>query len=165
MRGVEALESVGIRRAESRDRAALAAVLASCGFDAGDRATELPGLLESEAHFVYLAEDESPFGFVAAGRHEGGLLEPTAGEILGLYLATSHQGFGMGRKLLVRGLSVLKRRGFESAFAWLPADSERAITVFEEVSFERSPGLVREINVAGTARTEYGYRIGLEAFF
>lgn len=159
-----ALASVGIRRATHADYPALVLVQQAVAPTAPQR--DWAGLGQGQ-HFIYLAEDKAPFGFVCAGAP---LLEPGiegeegAGEIIGWYLAPAYQGHGMGKKLLVRGLSVLKRRAFETAVIWLPDDAWRARLVIEQLAFA-SADMTRTTNQDGISVTEQGYRLSLDAYF
>lgn len=161
---MDALEGVAIRRAAAADVAGLGAVIDAAGPRGNWRHGDLVRLLGSPAHFAYLAEDEAIFGFVLAGPAASPMAEST-GEIIGLYLRTSHQGFGMGRKLLVRGLSVLKRRGFETAFAWLPGD-DRVRAVFQDLGFDPAAGYSRVLNAPDSSSVdEQGFQLPLDAYF
>ncbi len=159
------LESVAIRRGEPADRDALAALIAANGAGGRHRTEELAHLLSSREHFIYLAETEAPFGFVGAGPADEAITGPGAGELVALYLHPQFHGQGMGKKLLVRGLSVLKRRGFERSFAFVPAASVSAVSVFRAIGFEPMDGVEREINEGASTVRECGYSISLEDFF
>lgn len=162
---MDKLESVAIRRGDSSDQSALAAIVQGAGATFEHRLDALPRLLSARDHFVYLAETESPFGFVGAGPCDPDLSGPETGEIISIFLLPECQGQGMGKKLLVRGLSVLKRRGFTDAFAWVPAASARAIATFEAIGFERDQRVQRELNSDGATVVEQGYRVELAEFF
>lgn len=159
------LESVAIRRGEPADRDALAAVVAANGDSVRQRIDDLNTLLSSREHFIYLAETDAPFGFVGAGPADEMIAGPGVGEIVALYLLPLVQGQGMGKKLLVRGLSVLKRRGFERAFAFVPVASVSAIAVFRAIGFEPVEGVERVVNKGAQAVRECGYSVSLDDFF
>ncbi len=159
---INTLESVAIRRGGPADTDALQLLVR--GHISLER-LDWPWLLGSAEHFVYVAEDDNIFGFVAAGRP----LDPLpgyedVGEIAGVCLNSGYQRHGMGTKLLVRGISVLKRRGFATAFAWLPDDAPWVGRVFGSVGFAAS-GVTRVTNVATGELRESGFGLDLAAFF
>ena len=145
------LTSVSIRRAGYLDKQAL---LALTPVNVA-RLTDWQHLKHEGAFFTYLAEDTAPFGFVSAGE----------GEIVALFLKTQYRGFGMGRKLLVRGLSVLKRRHFDSAHIWLTDNADVARSMIQALGFEPD-GSERYVNDSlGGSSFEIGYHISLEDYF
>lgn len=151
------LESVAIRRAVASDRNALAnveQVALQATHEINHGPTDWAYYLDSTDHFIYLAEHERPFGFVCAGM----------GEVIGLYLRPDCWGCGMGKKLLVRGLSVLKRRGFEHAFLWVRDDASRMQAVVASIGFERID-TVRETNLRHHSIREAGYSLALDNWF
>ena len=106
-------------------------------------------------YFTYLAEDTEPFGFVTAGE----------GEILALYIKPEYRGKGMGRKLLVRGLSILKIRGFESALLWIPQGAASVLSIARSLKF-KADGSERYTNaIDGSTQFEQGYRLSLSEYF
>lgn len=159
---MKALESVAIRRGEPSDHTALRGIIESAHAIRSHRIDGLPVLLGGTDHFVYLAETARPFGFVGAGAGEGDFIGDDVGEVMALFIHPDFQGYGMGRKLLVRGLSVLKRRGFGRALAFVPDGAEET---FEAVGFELASGLSRQINIGTKTVTERGLLVDLDAFF
>ncbi|XOV88231.1 MAG: GNAT family N-acetyltransferase [Pseudomonadota bacterium] len=158
------LESVAIRRGEPGDAEAIRLLSQDLGLPLPFR-TDWPALLASPAHFVYVAEDNSIFGFVAAGAP----LDPLpgsegTGEIIGLCVKPGYQRQGMGTKLLVRGISVLKRRTFGRAHVWLPDARPQVVRVFTAVGFEAT-GVTRITNLESRPWRESGFEMGLDAFF
>ncbi len=88
--------------------------------------------------FTYVCEDEAAFGFVTSGEPlESFFCDGATGEIRGLYVLPGYQGNGYGRKLLVHGLTVLKRLGFDRAILWIPDFADRAIRVAIKSGFTR----------------------------
>lgn len=158
------LSSVGIRRATRADAPALDRV------ESGASARPSPGrdwglFSESREHFIYLAEDEQVFGFVCAGTpSDVDVAGAGTGELFGLYLLPTHQGHGMGRKLLVRGLSVLKRRGFERGFMWVPRDARPVRHIAARLGFEPA-GTQRATNTRAGELDEIGLVISLDEWF
>ena len=148
---VDSLTSVSIRRAGRRDKASLLRLTPADIH----RLTDWQHLNREGVFFTYLAEDRSPFGFVSAGE----------GEVMAIFLKKQYRGFGMGRKLLVRGLSVLNRRGFDSAHIWLAATSRVASNMILSLGFE-ADGSERYINKTdGDTLVETGYGISLAHYF
>jgi hypothetical protein len=164
---VSKLESVAIRRAEREDLAALEAVhlaaISGTSVSAA-RPVDWQGYLSSSRHFIYLAEDERPFGFVCAGEPDTALSSEHQGEILAWYMMPTHWHHGMGRKLLVRGLSVLKRRHFDSAFMWMADNADRAREVALSIGFEPLEAK-RTSNLPGGELSETAYHKSLGEFF
>ena len=78
---------------------------------------------------------------------ESFLDDEKTGEILALFLREGYQGHGLGRKLRVHGVSVIKRRDSARAVIWVPEAAERALRVVEALGFE-ALGATREINQA-----------------
>lgn len=122
---------------------------------------ELAEHMETEGTFTYLIEDECPFGFVTVGRCELDLAE---GEIFEWFLRKKYQQSTYGRRLLIHGLSVLKRRQCESALIWLPAPARRAKELLQRQAFEDS-GAIRERNAAQVTTLETGLVRDLSDFF
>jgi ribosomal protein S18 acetylase RimI-like enzyme len=119
----------------------------------------------SEGTFTYLSEDEIPFGFVASGAPlEDHFEDEKSGEILGLYVHPEYQGFGYGKKLLVHGLTVLKRRGFDSAVMWIPVAAKRAIATSDSLKFQKVEGAHLIDNEVGGVGFEC-YKLDLAAYF
>ena len=140
-------EQVAIRRAKTSDLDALRAIknesVAALSLDTD---VDLRPRLEADGVFTYLAEDSEPFGFITVGQSEESLFDPAStGEVLEWYLAGRRSQKGYGSKLLVRGLSVLKRRFFDQAVIWLPADAVRAISILNSLGFENA-GMERIAN-------------------
>ncbi len=148
---MDSLTSVSIRRAGAKD----IETLQQLARQDMSRLTDWHHLRADGAYFTYLAEDEAPFGFVSAGE----------GELIAIYIKSTYRGFGMGRKLFVRGLSVLKRRGFETASIWLGVEKKTALSMIESLGFE-SDGAERYVNdPTGGTSFELGYRLSLEDYF
>jgi len=160
------LSSVAIRRASDDDLPEMARVESSAKsviseFWLASASSRYTGA----AVFTYLSEDVRPFGFVTSGSPvEEYFRDHQTGEILGLYVHPEYQGFGYGKKLLVHGLSVLKRRGFESAIIWIPEISQSAIAVSSLLNFEKLDGVYMTDNQAGGVGFEC-YKLDLTAYF
>ena len=142
--------SVAIRRAHESDSSQVSRVEASAKLGVSDHwQAGAPDYFQEEA-FTYLSEDESPFGFVTSGSpREEYFCDGLTGEILHLYIHPEYQGFGYGKKLLVHGLTVLKRRGFESAIAWVPEIADRANATVASLNFELIDGARLTDNSSG----------------
>ena len=129
------------------------------GFDAEHWQQRLP----APEVFTYLAEDAGIFGFVTVGRSV--LLDEAVGEVFGLFLESDHRRSGLGQKLLVRGLSVLKRRGFALAVVFIAdTEPEPARLLLEKLGFTRDVGS-REINHQGRSVSQIGYGLDLDEYF
>ncbi|MFT4799127.1 MAG: GNAT superfamily N-acetyltransferase [Candidatus Azotimanducaceae bacterium] len=164
------LHSVGIRRADRADYAALIQLSAELLPKPHWYSQWRERLLVSDV-FTYLAEDETIFGFVTAGPSL--LLAADVGEVCGLFLSSDHRGSGMGKKLLVRGLSVLKRRGFDCAVIFVNSVSsgssggaERDILtpMLEGLGFVADVG-ERELNNKGVTIHQTGHSLNLRDYF
>lgn len=155
------LSGVGIRRAYATDFPFLIELAGDeiMGFDAQHWQQRLP----APGVFTYLAEDKAIFGFVTVGRSV--LLRDSVGEVFGLYLERSHRRGGMGKKLLVRGLSVLKRRGFKQAVVFIAeSEPEPARLLLEDIGFTPDAG-TREINHQDQVFSQIGYGLPLDDYF
>ena len=143
-------ESVAIRRALKEDLADLKAVERDAMGEIPDAVTrDWSDLMRRKGIFTYIAEDDAPFGMVTAGPPQEDFLDDDkTGEILALYLQPSYQGRGLGRKLLVHGVSVIKRWDSVRAVIWIPEVATRALHVVTVLGFEEL-GASREINREG----------------
>ncbi|MBD3645998.1 MAG: GNAT family N-acetyltransferase [Pseudomonadales bacterium] len=162
------LASVGIRRADVSDLPSLRRVetgaLAAI-HDLYQGRDDWQSLFDDGTVFTYLAEDDAPFGFVTAGRpREEWFHNGSMGEIISLCVLPDYQGHGIGRHLLVHGMSVLKRRDFESALVWLREESERGRKLIEALGFEEIDAC-RTLNVAGNEIAEQAWCMSLDEFF
>ncbi len=163
MVSLKRLSSVSIRRGLPADLPDLDAVIEGC--EAPPPAVALAAVLSARDRFIYLAETERAFGFVAAGTKAMGDERDGEGEILGLFVLPRFQGHGIGHKLLVQGISVLKRRHFETVIAWVWADSPAATRVLASVGFERVAQMQRMRNEGTATLVEDAWRIDLDGFF
>lgn len=146
--------TVGIRRATRNDVAELNHVRAMA-IGNGVAGKDLRTRIDAANVFTYLAEEDTPFGFVTVGASEvltqpaEALVQPAealtqpaealdnvTGEILEWYLRPEFWHRGFGAKLLVHGLSVLKRRMYEQAIIWLPEKADRAEAITLRLGFE-----------------------------
>ncbi len=163
---MKALESVGIRRADAGDIEALERVEQEAlpGPDAAAY-RDWRVLFHDGTVFTYLAEDKRPFGFVIAGApREDWFADGITGEVISLCVLPDYQGHGAGRRLLVHGISVLKRRHFESALIWLRDDAERALRLIESLGFAPIES-VRTINTRRSEVRERAYKLSLDDYF
>lgn len=161
------LNGVGIRRALEPDLEVLMSLS-----EAGDELAECilnkqwqrewQGRLGSPDVFTYLVEDKDVFGFVTAGPSL--LLEVEDGELLGLFLKPAHRGAGMGKKLLVRGLSVLKRRNFSRAVVFIENQDVVMKGLLTSLGFETGIG-DREINCSQGTVHQVGFGLDLNGYF
>jgi ribosomal protein S18 acetylase RimI-like enzyme len=102
-----------------------------------DRVALWRHLLEAAepAHAWVAADDGTVVGFAGIRREPGAashsFAPPSSGdlELWGLYLLASHQGLGLGRRLLVAAL------GDEAASLWVAADNQRAIGFYRHFGF------------------------------
>ena len=118
--------------------------------------------LDENKHFIDLAEDDQLFAFVCGGQPEHADVVPDGtGEIFVCMVDPGHRRQGIGRKLMIRAVTVLKRRGFECAFMWLPESHEWLIGWAREIGFvgsdyERS---------GATPQRERGFLLDLDLLF
>jgi ribosomal protein S18 acetylase RimI-like enzyme len=142
-----------VRRAEPADVERLAEVHVRCwqetyrgmlserflaSQNAGSRLALWRHLLEvAEPAQAWVASVGGPVvGFAGIRREPGAashsFAPPSSGdlELWGLYLLASHQGLGLGRRLLVAAL------GNEAASLWVAADNQRAIGFYRHFGFE-----------------------------
>jgi ribosomal protein S18 acetylase RimI-like enzyme len=156
------VKPVGIRRALAADAGALNQIRSETpGPFALTRGLERH--LAEPAVYTYLAEDEAPFGFVTVGpatdlEHSG------MGEVREWFVSETYQRRGYGRKLLVHGLTVLKRRMCDSALIWLPAEAIRPLDVLLQHGF-KAYSAQRVVNVDELSSTEQAYLKDLSDYF
>ena len=156
------VKQVGIRRALAADAGALNQIRSETpGPFAPTR--ELGRHLAEPAVYTYLAEDEVPFGFVTVGP-DTDLEHVGLGEIREWFVSTTYQQRGYGRKLLVHGLSVLRRRMCDSALIWLPVEVTRTLDVLLQHGFKTYPAQ-RLVNVGELSSTEQAYLKDLSDYF
>lgn len=162
------LTGVGIRRAGVSDFAVLSSLTEYGGACSpknewwNEWQNEWRERLRSPEVFSYLVEDKEVFGFVTAGPSL--LLDDSDGELLGLFLNPDHRGVGMGKKLLVRGLSVLKRRNFSRAVVFIANQDVVMKGLLMSLGFETDIG-DREINHPQGTVLQVGFGLGLNDYF
>ena len=159
-------EQIGLRRALEADAAVLQNVRQearqACEFK-WPPARDLTSRLAASGVFTYLAESEIPFGFITVGTPDDELFEST-GEVLEWYLVPAKWKSGFGRKLLVHGLSVLKRRQFEQALIWLPESAIAAGKTAAEIGFEQA-AVEKEVNLDCTTYVQKAFVKDLSEYF
>ena len=119
--------NVGIRRADAEDAESLSQLTSELLLSWLD-------MFAVPEIFSYLAEDDEPFGVVSVAPASDYWLD-NAGEVIVWYLHPKFRNVGLGRKLLVHGLSVLKRRDFEIALIWIPETADEASKALYELRF------------------------------
>jgi ribosomal protein S18 acetylase RimI-like enzyme len=160
------LESVAIRRAETVDVESIGRVASEVGASGGIESDLVAGLFDDPAVFTYLAEVDDTFGFVTAGHPmDADVYDKGVGEIIGLAVLPRFRCFGIGSKLLVHGLTVLKLRGYLRAAAWLPDAEPRSRELFERLRFT-STGMSRAVNhPSGRTIEQSSFEVGLDDYF
>ena len=151
--------SIGIRRALTSDLQALE-IVREASISAGG-VVSMTVHLENSGTFTYLAEERDPFGFVTVGPCQLDLAE---GEVFEWYLLPAYQQRAFGIRLLIHGLSVLKRRLCENALIWVPSVAVRAEHIIERQGFELTEA-IRERNVGQATVTDKGWIRDLTDFF
>ena len=116
---------------------------------------------QAAGSFTYVMERGGIVGFVSAGSAELG--DEAIGEIFGLWLAPEIRRQGWGRKLLVRGISVLKRRNFTQGLCYLNEHAV-AIKLVEGLGFEASR-YERVSNQHSLTTRQVGYLLDLSEYF
>ncbi len=158
------IESVSIRRAEADDYDLLSEVYLQ-SMAGGPVARDWPSIFGQADVFTYLAEEKEPFAFITAGTsQEEYFRDEKHGELIGVHVLPSHQCHGYGRKLLIHGISVLKRRQYETAIAWVPSNNPSALGIFEAVGFRKN-GASRELNFNAASVSECCLEINIQKFF
>ncbi|HJN49998.1 MAG: GNAT family N-acetyltransferase [Pseudomonadales bacterium] len=164
------IESVSIRRADRTDIPAIVGIQ-----DSALKAVQDPGrafsleawqaFFDAPGTFTYLSEADQPFGFVTAGVPlEEYYLDGAHGELIALNILPTHWGHGYGKKLLVHGISVLKRRSFERAIVWVATENERAMAILVRLGFSPN-GAERITNSGDASYQENCYELGLGDYF
>ncbi|SCL51143.1 L-amino acid N-acyltransferase YncA [Micromonospora citrea] len=79
--------------------------------------------------------DGAPAGFVTFGPYRNNQdrddLDPTLGEVLGMYVEPAHWGDGTARALLAAARAGLAARGWSEYRVWVLADNHRARRFYE----------------------------------
>ena len=151
---------IGIRRAVPADAEVLELIRRSASVP-DCRDTGMATHLRAPGTYTYLAEDTEPFGFVSVGVCD---LDLADGEVFEWFLSPAYQQRTLGRKLLVHGMSVLKRRACESALIWIPEGAGRARHLLKRQGFEQV-GATRERNLDDLSVIETAYYRDLSDFF
>lgn len=138
---MQKIAQVSIRRAGKDDAAALNSLEQDAleGVIGRTGLTDWSSLFAEPDVFTYLAEDSEPFGVIAVGNpretiHRDGI----TGEVIAWYLHPRYRESGFGKKLLVHGLSVIKRRNFERAIIRIPEVAVSAIQSVHSLQFEQT---------------------------
>jgi ribosomal protein S18 acetylase RimI-like enzyme len=164
------IESAAIRSAENKDIPAILAIqsdaLNALQVPIGRYSRkEWQRFFDDPRIFTYLCETDRPFGFVTAGVPlEDFFQDGEHGELIAVNILPTHRDHGYGKKLLVHGISVLKRRNFKRAILWIAAENERAIAIIDRLGFNPN-GASRITNRDNASQTEYCYQLELEAYF
>ncbi len=122
--------------------------------------SRMSGWLAAPEVFTYLLEETAPFGVVTVGPGEGAL----TGEILEWCILPGWQHRGYGRKLLVHGIGVLRRRMAVSAEIWVREDADRATQILTKSGFKRA-GSEKILNTPGGPEISRLYARNIENFF
>ena len=164
------IESVSIRRAASGDADQLhgTQILSQQAVDSRWRtANDWHSLFNQSGVYTYLAEAGHVFGAVTnCLPTEEWLDDGKTGEVFAWFLHPDYQGHGLGRKLLVHGLTVIKRRQLESAIIWIPEFAERATEIVDRLNFEKvEASRTTNLSKAETSVVERCWRIDLGKYF
>ncbi len=160
------VEQVGIRRAVTADVDGLERVRESAREGAKNlwpSSVSMQDRLAEKGVFTYLAEDEDIFGFVSVGAASD-VFDTRHGEVLEWYLLPRRWRTGLGRKMMVHGLSVLKRRQYDVATIWLPSGAGLAFKVIDALGFEFAD-MEKEDNVEGNVFQQRAYVKDLTDYF
>jgi GNAT superfamily N-acetyltransferase len=130
---------ISIRRATTSDTDALVQLEIDARGDSRGWAetVDWPSVFAEPGAFTYLAEDDETFGVITVGSpRDSRYRDGDTGEVLAWYLHPRYWQQGFGRKLLVHGLSVIKRRHCEQALIWVPETADRADASLRSLHFE-----------------------------
>ncbi|MBT6247464.1 MAG: hypothetical protein HOI43_18750 [Gammaproteobacteria bacterium] len=126
--------------------------------------------LTDSQFFTYVAEQSVLIGAVAVGPIRDSdlvgddLLDGNPGEIIAWFIHPDQDYQKLGRKLLVHGLTVLKRCFFESAVIWVASNSKTAPAVIQSLHFWDT-GLERVRNLSSKSINENCYKLHLGSYF
>ena len=133
-------ETTGIRRATSRDAASLTSVRQAARraeTAVWPREVSWTSRISAPGVYTYLAEHHQVFGMVTTGPpEEDYFADGQTGEILEWYVHPAQWHQGTGRKLLVHGMTVIKRRLCERALVWMPELAARGFKCMTGAGFE-----------------------------
>lgn len=116
----------------------------------------------AKGSFTYVAEQESIFGFASIG--SAGLPDEGIGEVFGLWIDPAYRRQRWGRKLLVRGLTGLKRTGCHAAHTYVNPKQRSIESLLLDLDFVRllEPRLV---NQGGDSLSQSGFALDLKDYF
>ncbi|MDE0759017.1 MAG: GNAT family N-acetyltransferase [Pseudomonadales bacterium] len=161
-------EVVGIRRARPEDVGHLTALqhAAQISVEVGwQEVAPWHSWLTDTGVFTYVAEREELLGVVVAGPvGESVLQDGQTGEIIAWFLHPEAWCQKLGRKLLVHGVSVLKRCLFNRAVIWIPDKARRAESIAVSLKFNVT-GMERIRNLASGSVNEICYQLDLDGYF
>jgi GNAT superfamily N-acetyltransferase len=103
---------------------------------------------------------EEVVGFVAGGASADADTDLEAGQVGALYTLPRVWGRGIGRLLLRRGLTELRRRGYREAVLWTEERNARPRRFYEQAGWQVDGG-TRERAFLGAPIREVRYRIDL----
>jgi hypothetical protein len=161
-------EVVGIRRAmlQDEDRLKTLQYTAQTHVDLGwQEVAPWHSWLTDTAVFTYIAERDELLGAVATGPvGEAVLQDGHTGEIIAWFLHPDAWSQKLGRKLLVHGLTVLKRCLFHKAVIWIPAKAKRAENVVISLKFTVT-GMERVRNLPSGSVNESCFQLDLDGYY
>ena len=108
---------------------------------------------------LLVAEDGGVVGFVSVGPSRDDDL-PDFGELFAIYVHPEQLGRGVGRQLMVEGLSALRASQFSNALLWV-LDGNATARRFYEAGGWRADGTQKRDESMGFAIDEVRYRIDL----
>ena len=110
-------------------------------------------------HVVLVADERGVVGFVSVGPSRDEDL-PDSGELFAIYVHPEQVGCGVGRELIVAGLSVLRTAGFSDALLWVLEGNSTARRFYELGGWQADGSRKRDESM-GFAIDEVRYRIDL----
>lgn len=90
-------------------------------------------------------KDGKPVGMQTFARDDDTERDETEIDIWRIYVLPEYWGSGVGKELILWGLSELKTKGYKKVALWVVDENERARTFYEKVGFSHD-GEIRVIN-------------------
>lgn len=91
---------------------------------------------EGKYHNLVFIEDSQIVGILTVGCNTDGDLPKEYGQLYSIYLLPGYEGMGIGSKLLVEGLSLLRTDGYKKATLWVLDTNTKARSWYEHKGWE-----------------------------
>ena len=135
------------------------------GLDMGKRMNMWRALTQDSDKIIFIAEDtaDNIVGFSALGRSRDPDANPDTAEVSAIYVHPEKWGKGIGRTLLSRSLSEVRKRDFNQLTLWVLEANQRARSFYESFGFMQDGAIKDDEQWRDFAVREVRYRLNLRA--